>query len=126
MKTFGELTKQEKLDLFEAWLDEGTIQFNRIDGWQDIKLPGWLPEMYYRIKPTKPSINWDHVSNNLNYLIRDENRYLLCKNKPKLDGLIWKNYRFYSPASVFKSFVPGTCEPEDSLVIRPGYKEPSE
>lgn len=122
MKTFGELTKQEKLDLFEAWLDGGTIQFNKVGDWQNTDFPYWLPEMYYRVKPTKPSINWDHVSNNLNYLIRDNNTHVVCQNEPTFDGRTWKGYSYYIPASAYKSFKPGTCKPEDSLVIRPGYE----
>lgn len=32
--------------------------------WQIIKYPKWNEGWEYRIKPTKPSINWEHVAPN--------------------------------------------------------------
>ena len=123
MKIFGELTKQEQMDLFEAWLDGSIIEFCNIRNiWYATDHPSWEGNLCYRIKPTKPSINWDHVSDDLGYLIRDNNTHVVCQNEPTFDGRTWKGYSYYIPASAYKSFKPGTCKPEDSLVTRPGYK----
>ena len=68
----------------------------------------------------KPSIDWDHVSEDFQYLAMDSggNGYLCGKN-PHYDNTIWLMEAPYIPATAFTSYVPGTCDWKDSLVERP-------
>jgi len=53
-KPFGELDKNTKLELFEAWVDDLTIQARFGSGsWIDIKDPSWDLRTIYRLKPLK-------------------------------------------------------------------------
>ena len=68
----------------------------------------------------KPSIDWDHVSEDFQYLAMDSggNGYLCGKN-PHYDNTIWLMEAPYIPATAFTSYVPGTCDWKDTLVKRP-------
>ena len=76
----------------------------------------------HRIKPTKPSIDWSHVSDEFNYLARDkEGLVYLYGNKPKITEYDWwfvDDVEFVS-ASAFKSVEIGNCDWTESLVERP-------
>ena len=129
MKTFGELTKQEKMELFEAWLGGSIIECLSKDeaSWELLYNPSWYTDTSYRIKPAKPSIIWDHVSDKFNYLLGTRtDKGALCTIKPNSIGSGWQISGVFVEASTFSSFKPSTCKPEDSLVVRPGYIEPSE
>lgn len=124
MKTFGELTKQEQMDLFEAWQEGSIIEFCNIQIiWYATDNPSWEGNLCYRVKPAKPSINWDHVSDKFNYLLGTRTgKGALCVVKPNSIGSGWQISGVFVEASTFSSFKPSTCNPEDSLVIRPGYE----
>lgn len=77
----------------------------------------------YRIYTSKPSINWDHVSKEYNYLAQDENGSLwLYKEKPRAnvysDGC-WASSHLFNSADTIASATPGDCDWQDSLVTRP-------
>ena len=68
---------------------------------------------------TKPSIDWSHVSEDYNYLAQDSNGDgYLCGKNPHRMSMAWS---METPicAMAFSSYVPGTCDWEDSLVKRP-------
>ena len=68
---------------------------------------------------TKPSIDWSHVSSEYNYLAQDSNGDgYLCGKNPHRMSMAWS---METPirATAFTSYVPGTCDWEDSLVKRP-------
>ena len=75
------------------------------------------------VKPTKPSINWDHVADKFKWLAMDEDGiYFLFAEKPEFDEEdgIWKAVWVDCIESTgFKSFIPGTCAAKDSLIERP-------
>ena len=125
MKQFGELERQEQIALFEAWLDGKEIEFYspHVDTWFSGD-PSWSKGLSYRIKPTQPSVNWDHVNPEYKYLAMDtcEIGYLYTK-RPSLNevGGYWlanKNDR-HLRAETLASFDAGTCDWKDSLVKRP-------
>ena len=129
VKAFGELSKVEKLKLFEAWLDgEKFEHMARADLWLEISRPKWLPHCTYRIKskpaPTKPSIDWSAVSEKFKYLAKDRNdeSLYLYTHKPKPQVWVWrskvKGCSIVS-ADQFASASRGTCDWKDSLVERP-------
>lgn len=75
----------------------------------------------HRIKPSKPSINWEHVHPKFKYLARDYlgNIYLFSK-KPYYESGFWRciGGNVYH-ADTFVSLRAGNCDSEDSLVERP-------
>ena len=70
---------------------------------------------------TKPSIDWNHVSPEYNYLTQDSNgQGYLCGKKPQRMDYAWDMRPSpYIRATTFTSYVPGTCDWKDSLVKRP-------
>ena len=70
----------------ELWVDRGSGE----GYWQYIKLPNWNSFCEYRIKPTKPSIDWSHVHPDFKWLAFDDNGdvYLYTK-EPKKGELRW-------------------------------------
>ena len=80
----------------------------------------------HRIKPTKPSIDWSHVSDGFNYLAKDkEGLVYLYKNKPSITEYDWwfVDGGEFVNASAFKSLKVGNCDWTDSLVKRPDNEE---
>ena len=69
---------------------------------------------------TKPSIDWDHVSEDFQYLAQDsDGKGYLYSGKPSQGERQWVTNMLCTPANRFASFIPGTCNWEDSLVERP-------
>ena len=69
---------------------------------------------------TKPSIDWSHVSENFQYLAMDgRGLHHLFVEKPERISAEWITHAPYIYADHFASFIPGTCDWEDSLVKRP-------
>ena len=69
---------------------------------------------------TKPSIDWSHVSEDFNYLAQDSNGDgYLCGKNPHRMAYAWSMETPYIRATAFSSYVPGTCDWEESLVKRP-------
>lgn len=121
MKTFGELTREEKIQLFTAWVDGSELEskFSEKDEWTQNDSPSWSLKVRYRIKPTKPSINWDHVHSDYNWLATDKDgNSFLSPQKPQLTENYWMS-AFRKSAKIFASFKPGTCAWEESPVERP-------
>jgi len=81
----------------------------------------------YRIAkpaPKKPSIDWSHVADWLNFIAMDSDGHPhFYEWEPKLGAIAWYGGgRSYSAIS-HPSFRPGTCHWRDSLVMRPGVEE---
>ena len=69
---------------------------------------------------TKPSIDWDHVSENFQYLAMDSGGlHHLFAEKPDPIAVEWTTHALYIYAEHFASFSAGTCHWRDSLVKRP-------
>jgi hypothetical protein len=122
-------TLEEKIAVMQASLKGAEIECRFIDdieGWYDLfGSPGfnWV-QHDYRIKEvplTKPFINWEHVHSDFKWMATDEDNqtylYTVC---PYLDEYLWDFVGGQClGADYFASFVPGTCNWEDSLVERP-------
>ena len=127
MKKFGELKREEKVALFEAWVYGKTIQlFVEAFGWQDVDpKPSWRDEVHYRIKPEEKvpdCIDWSHVHPDYKWLARnDSGRTCLFTRKPALMKIIWEPRLGckYVRAEGFASYKRGTVDWTDSLVQRP-------
>ena len=72
-------------------------------------------------KVTKPSINWEHVRDDYNYLSQDANgNAWLYWEKPELSEDHWiATEGECAEANSHVSYIPGTCDWKDSLVARP-------
>lgn len=130
MRTFGELSREEQLALFSAWLDGKEIEAKLIlsASWAPIESPHWSPTLVYRIAPpkvVKPSINWDHVQIGFNYLFKTSGNgdFYVSTIRPRTDGVSHFYFGSAARASGFASFKPGeNCPWDQSLVCRPGYE----
>ena len=79
-------------------------------------------EYEYRIAVTKPSINWEHVHPDYKWMATDQNgRTFLYKSEPYISRHLWVS-EFHTPAASYASFIAGTCDWQDSLVVRPGVE----
>lgn len=72
-------------------------------------------------KVTKPSIDWEHVRDEYNYLAQDANgNAWLYWEEPGLSEDHWVAARGEcAEAHSHVSYTPGTCDWKDSLVARP-------
>ena len=70
---------------------------------------------------TKPSIDWNHVSSEYNYLAQDKSGTCwVYEHVPILIEDEWASSRGdCTPADCLQSLVPGTCSWINSLVERP-------
>lgn len=76
----------------------------------------------YRIKPTKPSIDWSQVHSRFKYLARDNSGGMyLFEEEPYREEYDWVNVGegIYMSAFPFASLKKGTCDWAESLVQRP-------
>lgn len=122
--TFGEMTKEERSELVEAELAGVSIERMENGAWVKLLRSTnqvlFFANICYRIAPTKPSIDWSHVHPNYKYLATDsDGDSYLYPRRPEFDGFDWLCIGDAGWASVVISFKPGTCKPEDSLVMRP-------
>jgi hypothetical protein len=81
----------------------------------------------YRVAITKPSINWDHVHPDFNYLCANSNNGCaqLHSEIPRKGDFGWIINNCQTKvimAKGFASFKAGTCDWQDSLAIRPGVE----
>ena len=121
-KLFSEMSREEKLDTFEHYIDGNKIEV-KVGGngrWKIAAVPSFNPRNAYRKALTKPSINWDHVAKQFEYMATDSSGLtFLYKEKPELRSLCYVSELGCTLASGFASFVQGTCDFKDSLVQRP-------
>lgn len=136
---FGDLSRDEKIELIAAMVDGKTIEKLSEGGkWYAIKMPLWDTESFYRIQPVKPispSIDWDAVDSRIQYIVNTEYRNgssgrghpmgiggLGTDKRPTYVDGMWR----HDPQStgwyiidILTSWNPGKCEIKDSLVERP-------
>jgi hypothetical protein len=130
-KALKDMTWEEAEPIYRA-LHEGKpveIYYMYLNEWGDVPLgtdhePARLyANEVYRIKQTKPSINWDHVKSRCICLARDESgRVYLYSEIPEQGATSWIQGTPECGVEGFASYDPGTCDWKDSLVIRPGHE----
>lgn len=127
-------TTAEKIAVMQAFEEGKPIEYlsTWLNKWVNTDSPMWdWSSCDYRITVTKPSINWDHVSPEYNWLARDKSdgpdlNCFLYTAKPLLSS--WEERwgilasAKYASAEGFASLDRGTCDWKDSLVMRPGYE----
>jgi hypothetical protein len=118
---------REAAKVMLAYADGAEIQILGKDDWCDVPEANFDWEnMAYRVKPRKPSINWDHVGENLNWLvIQRDGGAQIFETKPGIAEDVHRKPRCWLSedgsfsAKAFASFDPGDCDWKDSLVERP-------
>lgn len=109
-----------------AWVDGAEVECKTpiTSTWQGDSVPDWIEQNEYRIKPTKPSIDWSHVSPAYTHMATDKDgRTWLYHKQPPCGERQWEDSCSlnFSPskAETFASFKAGACDWKDSLVARP-------
>lgn len=125
-----------KIEVMQAYAEGKEIEWSlkEVEDWNECPTPlfDWS-RCVYRVKPEiieKPSINWDHVSDEFNYLTVDRQGDIksawLYENKPHYSnrgfGWVENTGGIVELAFVFEDVYPGNCDPQDSLVCRPGFE----
>lgn len=129
MCTFGELSKSEKMEIFEAWIDGEGLEYKTHNEW--VKVFGNSTPAFYsyttdRIKPKElipDSIDWSHVAPEYKWMARDEDgKAYLHIAEPDIGPSEWHSDEtlVYGYAQTFASYKQGTVDWKDSLVKRPG------
>jgi len=121
MKKFGQLSKEEKLALFEAWVDGKTIYATHFGEIYTQKYPSWNEEVVYTVMKTPDSIDWSHVNPKYKWMTRDKHGCVyLFEDEPSTHGRgYWKRGGDAVEVQGFASYVKGDVEWYDSLVRRP-------
>lgn len=120
------MAQRKHAELIKQWADDDslTIQCLGVENWFHVELSALFtnPDEEYRIKPTKPSIDWSHVADEYKWLATDKHlgKSFLYADKPEIgDDEMWLGDSDWSSADSYKSFKRGTCDWKDSLVMRP-------
>lgn len=125
------MKKYDHTSLIAEWERMGRPEVERYsttrEQWELEEDPDFKPVFQYRIK-CKPWINWEHVSEEFNYLVVTNTGIPLLvsggipiRRYSEFSGDYWL-YDIESKvvsACGFASFTPGTCDWKDSLVMRP-------
>lgn len=121
VKPFGQLSREEKIELIAAWVDGKEIQLRYSDStWHKVTRPNWDDTCHYRVATVPDSINWDHVSPEWKYLFRSTTgTAYLSDSPPYKTRTCWVNIGKPLKATSFVSYSQGTTDWKDSLVERP-------
>lgn len=124
-KRFGQLSREEKLELMAAWIDGKDIEFYRKSPheWIGCEDPLWESVVAYRIKPEPvemPSIDWSHVHPDYKWLAVDENDSPhLFTEEPEKCRCCWDSDFGGAGTWMFSSYKRGNVAWDKSLVKRP-------
>lgn len=121
MKTFSELSREEKLDLLTHWVNGNKIEYFGPDKtWLPLENPIWHLDNIYRKAITKPSIDWSIINKKWKWLAIEENGGIyLYEKKPVICKTGWTVAREYMHINDILDINTNNCPWEDSLVERP-------
>jgi len=123
---------EEKIKVMQAFLDGKVIEVcaHGASGWYSTQGPSWdWGSKKYRIAEAKDSVDWSEVPRGFNYMARDLDGDVFVRiSKPEIGPDFWcwcdnnKNYLINREGQppLLKSYKRGSCDWDDSLVIRPG------
>jgi hypothetical protein len=123
-KALKDMTWEEAEPIYRAFHEDRPIEQLYEQGFNGLDDPCSLDwRETYRIKQTKPSINWDHLNPECICLARDANgRGYFYSEIPEQGATSWILGAPECGVVGFASYDPGTCDWKDSLVIRPGHE----
>ena len=109
-----------------AWVDGAEVEYKTCLSviWHETNNPDWFEQHEYRIRLTKPSINWSHVHPKYTHMAMDSDGRTWLHPKEPISTLVEWVVLDSSDVCVvkvdgFASFKAGTCDWKDSLVARP-------
>lgn len=115
--------KRPHYDIIIAWANGAELQYADASKnvWVDCEYPTFFKSTKFRIKPIKPSINWEHVNPKFKWLAVDEDgAACLYAVEPNLGEEQWiAKTSIYTYADCFSSYQRGNCDWKESLVQRP-------
>ena len=116
--------EEEEIDypVVVVFNDERTVSYTADGKYHETSNVTLFPYPVEIVKATiiKPSIDWNHVSEDFKYLAMDEDgECYLYTDKPRQGEWQWTTNLPCTPAFHFASFTPGTCDWRGSLVERP-------
>jgi len=116
-------TLEEMIAVMQAKLDGKPIERCYLythGNWVPSNNPSWNWEYFdYRVAVTKPSVDWSVLSKDVVAIATDaDGTHWAYADVPTNDEESWiGDYLFR--AEYIASFVPGTCDWRDSLIVRP-------
>ena len=128
---WGVLDRASKLAIFGLWMDGKPLETST-DGvnWTSVDAPpAWDARSMYRVKTSKPSIDWAHVAPRFSYLAVDPDgtawlytkmpTYSVAAKTASNSGSHWATQGGDRvPAEGFASYMPGNCVWHDSQITR--------
>lgn len=130
-KALKDMTWEEAEPIYRAFNEGRPIEEYNFVGnpWQTVHNPNPIWRIStYRVKQTKPSINWEHLKPEIVAIAEDEDGELWGYSiKPFLseEEGAWLLHSLEGDGYIldgYASYVPGTCDWKESLVIRPGHE----
>ncbi|QRE00576.1 hypothetical protein [Burkholderia phage BCSR129] len=123
---YGALSKDKKLELVGGWIDGAVVYYkvNAADPWQVMDPVSWVSAYYYMLEYQLPTVSWDCVATNWNWLAVDASGTAkLYANQPVYltSNGIWQDQNSaFAPISAqyFASYDRGNSQPADSLYSR--------
>jgi hypothetical protein len=126
-KELKDMTWEEAETIYRAFHENVPLEFSTGVEWFSREKPRAFFDFgyRYRIKQTKPSINWDHLKPWIIAIARDEDGQCTgFESMPKISSSYsWIAEGDYYDMKTLASFDPGTCDWKDSLVIRTGHEQ---
>ena len=120
------MAQRAHAELIKNWAEDDSIEievsYNGGETWHDIGNPSWHSHYLYRIKETKPSIDWSHIATEYRWLAMDKcGEAYVYDRKPSLVEVwnAWDVSGQYHNVGVLVSYKAGTCDWKNSLVERP-------
>lgn len=125
---FGKLDRETKGALLLAQHEGAEIEVAHPDNpekWTAVLWgTGLISELIYRVKPvplTPDTIDWSQVVEGWDWLARDSNgTAYFYSSEPSAEVFSWTAPGNYGVHVTQSSYVRGTCDWKDSLLIRPG------
>lgn len=126
-KRFCDMTPEEQGAIALAIYQGKRVEWYCGSGWRnwpDPTPPDKDDSILVRIAPTKPSINWDHVSPEYNWLAVDKCDWgYLYQLKPNQQDTFWDDGNDAEFTKSHASYTRGDYDWRDSLVQRPGAND---
>lgn len=128
VKPFDELSREEKIALFTAWVDGKAIEhYAAFSGkWLPLEFnfcsysAVWIRTSRYRIKPQEPDyVNWEMIDEEYEWYARGKNESAyVYRNEPFKKAELFCGDGYHAP--LFKSLYKNNgCNWQDSLQQRP-------
>lgn len=121
---FGDMDRDDQLELFDEWLDDADLQMMRDGEWVPCVYPSWDKEETYRVQPGGLGFFWGAVPEHINYVAMDDDGKVRgFEDKPTYDETVGGWFVNLGDGGMeFVQVLTSGVLSEESLDIRPGFK----